>query len=46
MTTLRGKRKYQNRLPKSTLDVQFVKKIRLAMIIDQQMKEEGLHQNY
>ena len=46
MTTLRSKRKYQNRLPKSALDVQFVKKIRLTMIIDQQMKEEGLHQNY
>ena len=31
---------------KSRLDVQFVKKISLEMVIDQQMKEEGYHQDY
>ena len=33
-------------LLKKRLDTQFVKKILLAMIIGQQMKEEGLEQNY
>ena len=31
---------------KSRLDVEFVKKITLEMVIGQQMKEEGLDQNY
>ena len=32
-------------ITKSTLDVQFVKKISLKMVIGQQMKEEGYDQN-
>ena len=32
-------------ITKSRLDVQFVKKIPLEMVIDQQMKEEGYDQN-
>ena len=32
-------------ITKSRLDVQFVKKIPLAMVIGQQMKEEGYDQN-
>ena len=31
---------------KSRLDVEFVKKITLEMVINQQVKEEGLDQNY
>ena len=32
-------------IAKTRLDVQFVKKIPLEMVIDQQMKEEGYDQN-
>ena len=33
-------------ITKSRLDVQFVRKIPLEMVIGQQMKEEGYDQNY
>ena len=36
---------FMNYIPKSRLDVQFVEKIPLEMVIGQQMKEEGYDQN-
>ena len=42
----RTSRKGKWPVTKSRLDVEFVKKITLGMIIVQKMKEEGLDQNY